>query len=96
MDNILITDNGKIKIIDFGFSVICDKDAKLQINCGTPAFMAPEIVKKQSYSGFAADIWALGIILYIMLTGKHPFKHKNEQELFQRIVVGEITPNTNI
>jgi serine/threonine protein kinase len=46
MDNILITDSGKIKLIDFGFSVMCDKDAKLQINCGTPAFMAPEIVKK--------------------------------------------------
>lgn len=96
MDNILISDSGKVKIIDFGFSIQCDKDAKLVINCGTPAYMSPEIVRKQVYSGFSADIWALGIILYIILTGKHPFKYKSEQELFSRIVVGEITPNTMI
>ena len=41
-------------------------------------------------------MWAMGILLYIMLTGKHPFKHKTEQDLFSRIIVGEITPNTNI
>ena len=96
MDNVLITDAGKVKIIDFGFSISCDKETKLVISCGTPAFMAPEIVRKLPYSGFSADVWALGILLYIMLTGKHPFKHKSEQELLSRIVVGEITPNTSI
>ena len=94
MDNILITDAGRVKIIDFGFSVQCEKDTKLVISCGTPAYMSPEIVRKHTYSGFSADIWALGVILYIVLTGRHPFKHKNEQELYSRIVVGEITPNT--
>jgi len=78
MDNVLITDTGKVKIIDFGFSISCDKETKLVISCGTPAFMSPEIIRKQPYSGFNADVWALGILLYIMLTGKHPFKHKNE------------------
>ena len=96
MDNILIADSGKVKLIDFGFSIACEKDALLQISCGTPAYMAPEVIKKQPYSGFSADIWALGVILYIMLTGKHPFKHKNEKELLSRIVVGEVLPTTTV
>lgn len=58
--------------------------------------MAPEIVRKHAYSGFSADIWALGILLYIILTGKHPFRHKTEKELFSRILLGEITPSTSI
>lgn len=58
--------------------------------------MSPEIVCKRAYSGFRADIWALGIILYIILTRKHPFKYKTEEELFSRILIGEIRPNTMI
>jgi serine kinase len=58
--------------------------------------MSPEIVKKEAYSGFCADVWALGIILYIMLTERHPFKHKDEKELLSRIVLGQIIPNTTI
>ena len=54
--------------------------------------MAPEIVKKHEYSGFASDIWALGIVLYVMLTGRFPFKAKTEKELFGRIVVGNYLP----
>ena len=54
--------------------------------------MAPEIVKKHDYSGFASDIWALGVVLYVMLTGRFPFKAKNEKELFSRIVVGNYLP----
>ena len=68
----------------------------LKISCGTLAYMAPEVVKKQEYNGFAADIWALGILLYIMLTCKHPFKSKNDRDLQARIIVGEITPTTSI
>ena len=47
--------------------------------------MSPEIVSKKEYSGFKADIWALGVVLYVMLTGRFPFAAKTEKELFMRI-----------
>ena len=88
LENILISDRGKVKIIDFGFSFQVQDNQKLKVFCGTSSYMAPEIIKKQEYSGFASDIWALGVVLYVMLTGRFPFKAKNEKELFSRIVVG--------
>ena len=54
--------------------------------------MSPEIVKKSDYNGFKADIWALGVVLYVMLTGRFPFKAKTEKELFTRIQIGQFLP----
>ena len=47
--------------------------------------MAPEIVKKKDYNGYATDIWSLGIILYVILSGIYPFKGQNERDLFGKI-----------
>ena len=47
----MINENHEVKIIDFGFSISIPKNKKLSIFCGTPSYMAPEIVKKKSYSG---------------------------------------------
>ena len=47
--------------------------------CGTPAYMSPEIVKKQPYVGGKADIWALGVMLYVMVVGVLPFRAGSEQ-----------------
>ena len=69
LENILISDRQKVKIIDLGFSIRQSDDTKLRIFCGTSTYMAPEITQKKEYSGFESDIWALGVILYIMLTG---------------------------
>ena len=74
LENILIDERNNVKIIDFGFSVSSAPDQKLKIFCGTPSYMAPEIVQKKDYNGFATDIWSLGIILYVMLSGNYPFK----------------------
>lgn len=83
-DNIIYQkDCQKIKIIDFGFAISC-KD-KLKFFCGTPAYMAPEIVNKKEYSGSAADIWACGVILYQLLTGVLPFRSNDEKGLFKKI-----------
>ncbi|EAR88023.2 Serine/Threonine kinase domain protein (macronuclear) [Tetrahymena thermophila SB210] len=84
LENILVDEQNKnIKIIDFGFS-ICSA-VKLKIFCGTPTYMAPEIVSKVDYCGKKADIWALGIVLYVLLCGKFPFRGMSDNELFKKI-----------
>lgn len=89
MENIIINDKNKVKLIDFGFSVQVAEDSKLRIACGTPSYMSPEIVQKRDYNGFAADVWSLGILLYVMVTGTFPFKGASEKEIMNRIVVGQ-------
>lgn len=74
LENLLVDDSNNIKIIDFGFSICVENDKLLNIFCGTPSYMAPEIVSKRNYKGYLTDIWALGILLYTLLCGSFPFK----------------------
>jgi serine/threonine protein kinase len=76
----------RTKVIDFGFAAQSSK--KMEIFCGTPAYMSPEICAKQKYLGSATDMWASGILLYTILFGVQPFKATNEKELFRKIVKG--------
>ena len=78
-----------IKIIDFGFACFIRDDKghrqRHKIFCGTPSYMCPEIVKKHDYDGQYVDLWALGVMLYAMLTGLFPFRGSSENELYLRI-----------
>ena len=85
LDNILIDEKKNIKLIDFGFSVFASPEHKLGLFCGTPHYMDPDIVKKKEYNGQAADVWALGVILFILMTGKLPFFAEFEADLFRKI-----------
>ena len=76
LDNIMVNENYEVKIIDFGFSLFTTKNKKLNLHCGTPSYMAPELVAKKDYLGSPVDIWALGVLLYKMLTGYYPFNGK--------------------
>jgi serine/threonine protein kinase len=86
LENLLLDERNDIKIIDFGFATITGGVAKkLSIFCGTPSYMAPEIVNKQQYLGPNADMWALGVLLFVMLIGSYPFKGATDRELYRRI-----------
>jgi len=92
LDNILMDFATKnIKIIDFGFSQRIRTDEKLSIFCGTPHYMDPDIVKKSPYNPLAADVWACGVILYIIYVGKLPFFGEFEGDLFRKIQLGKFT-----
>ena len=72
--NILLDVSGVLKISDFGLSNLQPKDGGLLVTqCGTPHYVAPEVISGEPYNGFKADIWSVGIILYVMLTGCLPF-----------------------
>lgn len=64
--------------------------------CGTPSYMCPEIVKKKEYYGYAADIWAVGVCLFTIATGKFPFKSPIERELYKKIIKGQYFWTENV
>ena len=88
LENLLINESFIVKIIDFGFSTCFSHEKKVKIFCGTPTYMAPEIVTRKEYSGPPADVWALGILLYVMLAGVFPFRAPSDRELFKKIEKG--------
>ncbi|KAJ3423454.1 map/microtubule affinity-regulating kinase [Anaeramoeba flamelloides] len=74
LENIIVTKNGNIQLIDFDVATFTQKNRLLKTFCGSPLYQAPEIVSKQAYDGKKVDIWCLGVVLYTMLCGKHPFR----------------------
>lgn len=89
LDNLLLDHTGRVKICDFGVSKVLDSDNRKEVmteQCGTPAYIAPEILKDKGYRGFGVDIWSLGVCLYAMLYGTVPFKANNMSELHQLII----------
>jgi len=81
-----------VKIIDFGFAAQCSSmDAKLKAFCGTPSYMAPEIINGDGYNGFSADVWALGVVLFALLAGSLPFSARTEMQLYRKIQCGIVT-----
>ena len=85
-----------IKIIDFGFSIKCNKDSYQKLFCGTPSYMPPEIVKKEKYFPCYSDIWSLGVLFFAMLFGKFPFMSKDKDELFKKIIEAQLVFPENI
>ena len=85
LDNILLDIDEGVKICDFGVSKIVSKDDIIKEQCGTPAYIAPEVISNEGYQGFYIDHWSLGILLYAMLTANVPFKAKNMEELLEVI-----------
>ncbi len=95
-DNILIDLNNTIKICDFGVSKEVKQNQLLKDSCGTPAFVAPEILLDSPYDPFKCDIWSSGVVLYTMLSGVVPFRGNNDHQLHKSILSGKFTQLNDI
>nr|XP_019584014.1 PREDICTED: serine/threonine-protein kinase 33 isoform X2 [Rhinolophus sinicus] len=83
--------NLNIKVTDFGLAVkkLGRSEGMLQTTCGTPIYMAPEVINAHDYSQ-QCDIWSIGVIMYILLCGEPPFLASSEEKLFELIRKGEL------
>jgi len=78
----------EIKVADFGLArLISDKDM-MRTACGTPGYVAPEVLKNKGYNSGAVDLWSAGVILYILLCGFPPFYEEELPALFDQILKG--------
>ncbi|CAL5202981.1 unnamed protein product [Lathyrus oleraceus] len=96
-ENLLLDENGDLKIADFGMSTFLEahqRNSLLKTACGTPAYVAPEVVCRKGYYGAKSDVWSCGVILYTLLAGYLPFYDNNLMVLYGKIYRGEYScPN---
>lgn len=91
-ENLLLDENGNLKVSDFGLSAVTEQirpDGLLHTLCGTPAYVAPEILTKKGYDGAKVDVWSCGIILFVLTAGYLPFNDPNLMVLYKKIYKGE-------
>ena len=90
-ENVFYAGNHLVKVGDFGFSTMCREDETLNTFCGSPPYAAPELFQDESYYGVQVDIWALGIMLYFIVTGIMPFRAETVAKLKKCILDGVYT-----
>ncbi|KAH0905393.1 hypothetical protein HID58_037220 [Brassica napus] len=91
-ENLLLDANGVLKVSDFGlsaFSLQVREDGLLHTACGTPNYVAPEVLSDKGYDGAAADVWSCGVILFVLMAGYLPFDEPNLMTLYKRICKAE-------
>ncbi|CAA2963922.1 CBL-interacting serine threonine- kinase 25-like [Olea europaea subsp. europaea] len=91
-ENLLLDENENLKVSDFGLSALPEQlrnDGLLHTRCGTPAYVAPEVLKKKGYDGAKADIWSCGVILYVLLAGFLPFQDENMMRMYRKVIKAE-------
>ncbi|KAI0501865.1 hypothetical protein KFK09_016810 [Dendrobium nobile] len=91
-ENLLLDDSGNLKVSDFGLSAVAEQirsDGLFHTLCGTPAYVAPEILSRKGYEGAKVDIWSCGVILFVLSAGYLPFNDPNLMALYRKIYLGE-------
>ncbi|KAJ3215709.1 MAP microtubule affinity-regulating kinase 1 [Dinochytrium kinnereticum] len=93
LENLLLTDNKTLIISDFGLGRTFqnDTDEYMKTFCGTPNYAAVELISGIPYIGVKSDIWAMGVVLYVMMTGKPPFTGENISALYSKIKAVDYT-----
>jgi len=91
-ENLLLDENETLKVSDFGLSALAEskrQDGLLHTACGTPAYVAPEVLSRKGYSGAKADVWSCGVILFVLVANYLPFHDKNLIEMYKKISKAE-------
>uniref|UniRef100_A0A452Z6Y6 non-specific serine/threonine protein kinase n=1 Tax=Aegilops tauschii subsp. strangulata TaxID=200361 RepID=A0A452Z6Y6_AEGTS len=102
LENVLLDGSPapRLKICDFGYSKSSVLHSRPKSAVGTPAYIAPEVLRRQEYDGKMADVWSCGVTLYVMLVGAYPFEDpddpKNIKKIIQRIAAVDYTIPDNI
>ncbi|XP_020595061.1 CBL-interacting serine/threonine-protein kinase 11-like [Phalaenopsis equestris] len=92
LENLLLDENCDLKLCDFGLAAAPDKnpvDGLFHTLCGTPAYVAPEILTQKGYRPAVADIWSCGVVLFALNAGYLPFNDTNIATLYRKIYRGE-------
>ncbi|XP_028758875.1 CBL-interacting serine/threonine-protein kinase 3-like isoform X2 [Neltuma alba] len=93
-ENLLLDAHGQLKVSDFGLSALSQQikdDGLLHTTCGTPNYVAPEVLDDRGYDGATADLWSCGVILFVLLAGYLPFDDPNIMNLYKKISAAEFT-----
>lgn len=91
-ENLLLDDNGDLKVSDFGLSAVSDQirqDGLFHTFCGTPAYVAPEVLGRKGYEAGKVDIWSCGVVLFVLMAGYLPFHDQNIMSMYKKIYKGE-------
>ncbi|KAI4308649.1 hypothetical protein L6164_031705 [Bauhinia variegata] len=91
-ENLLLDSQGNIKISDFGLSALPEQGVSiLRTTCGTPNYVAPEVLSHKGYNGAVADVWSCGVTLYVLMAGYLPFDELDLTTLYNKIERAEFT-----
>ncbi|WOL08636.1 CBL-interacting serine/threonine-protein kinase 5-like [Canna indica] len=91
-ENLLLDHNGDLKVSDFGLSALPEQlrqDGLLHTQCGTPTYVAPEVLRRRGYDGAKADLWSCGVILYVLLAGFLPFQDESLMRMYCKVLKAE-------
>ncbi|KAJ4953624.1 hypothetical protein NE237_030456 [Protea cynaroides] len=91
-ENLLLDSQRNLKISDFGLSALPQQGVGLlHTTCGTPNYVAPEVLSDQGYDGSAADVWSCGVILFVLMAGYLPFDEADLPTLYKKIDAAEFS-----
>ncbi|PON59624.1 Calcium/calmodulin-dependent/calcium-dependent protein kinase [Parasponia andersonii] len=91
-ENLLLDSQGNLKISDFGLSALPEQGVSLlRTTCGTPNYVAPEVLSHKGYDGAVADVWSCGVILYVLMAGYLPFDELDLTTLYSKIERAEFS-----